>query len=231
MAHLLVLGHGASTGPDLLVSALDSRADHLPWVLHHLTEDPEVPTLDDVAGLLVLGGKMGTYDDDSWLEPERALLREAVATGVPTFGICLGAQQLGVALGGAVERQPAMHLALAGLTRSAAGRDHEVLAGWPDGARAIFHHNDNVVTLPEGAVVLLEGTPGVPSAWRDASDTAIVVQFHPEASPATVRHWEEARDQVDEDYLARVEAAAPFTRAVGVSLVLRWLDTRVLPRA
>lgn len=231
MPHLLVLRHGPLVGPDQLVESLDGRADQLPWVEHDLTEEGTVPTLDDVAGLLVLGGIMGVHDDDPWLEGERALLREAVAAGVPTFCVCLGAQQLGMALGGEVTRLPATNISLPGLTRTGAGREHEVLAGWPDDAPAVFHHDDVVSTLPDGATVLLEGAPGVTSAWCDATDTAIAVQFHPEVSPGSVRAWEELRDDVREDYLAEVTAAAPFSKAAGVALVLRWVDTRVMPRA
>lgn len=231
MSHLLVLRHGPLAGPDLLVPPLDGRAQQLPWVEHDLTEDPAVPGVDDLAGLLVLGGTMGVHDEDPWLEPERALLLEAIAAGVPTFGICLGAQQLGLALGGTVEELPETNVALPGLTRTGAGSEHEVLAGWPDGAAAVFHHDDAVTTLPDGASVLLEGAAGVTAAWCDATDTAIAVQFHPEVSPASVRAWEEHRGEVREDFLDEVEAAAPFLRAAGLSLVLRWVDTRVIPRA
>lgn len=231
MPHLLVLRHGPLVGPDQLVESLDGRATQLPWVEHDLTEDPTVPSLDDVAGVLVLGGIMGVHDDDPWLEGERSLLRDAVAAGIQTLGICLGAQQLGMALGGEVSRLPATNISLPALTRTGAGTEHEVLAGWPDGAPAVFHHDDVVSTLPDGATVLLEGAAGVTSAWCDDSDTAIAVQFHPEASPATVRAWEELHDDLREDYLAEVAAAAPFTKAAGVSLVLRWVDSRVLPRA
>lgn len=231
MSHLLVLHHGAITGPDQLVPSLDGRAAQLPRVDHDLTADPSLPSLDEVAGLLVLGGTMGVHDDDPWLADERALLREAVDAGVPTFGICLGAQQLGLALGGEVTRLPTMHRSVSALTRTGAGAEHEVLAGWPDGAPAVFHHDDAVSTLPDGAVVLLEGAAGVTSAWCDESDTAIAVQFHPEASPATVRAWEEDRGDVREDYLDQVAGVGPFARAAGVSLVLRWVDSRVLPRA
>lgn len=231
MPHLLVLRHGPLAGPDLLVPSLDGRAEQLPWREHDLAEDPEVPGVDDLAGLLVLGGPMGVHDDESWLEPERALLLEAIATGVPTFGICLGAQQLGLALGGTVESLPATNISLPALTRTGAGAEHEVLAGWPDGAPAVFHHDDAVTELPDGATVLLEGAAGVTAAWCDQTDTAIAVQFHPEVSPATVRTWEEHRGDVRDDYLDEVEGAAAFIRAAGVSLVLRWVDTRVLPRA
>lgn len=231
MPYLLVLRHGPLVGPDLLVPSLDGRAEQLPWREHDLTADPTIPGVDDLAGLLVLGGQMGVHDDEPWLEPERALLLEAVAAGVPTFGICLGAQQLGVALGGTVEPLPATNISLPALTRTGAGAEHEVLAGWPDGAPAVFHHDDAVTELPDGAAVLLEGAAGVTAAWCDRTDTAIAVQFHPEASPATVRTWEEHRGNARDDYLEAVEAAAPFIRAAGVALVLRWVDTRVMPRA
>lgn len=232
MSHLLVLRHGPLVGPDLLTAPLDARAEQLPWVEHDLTQDPSLPTPDGtLAGLLVLGGIMGVHDDDAWLESERTLLRTAVEAGVPTFGICLGAQQLGAALGGQVQRLPATNIAQPGLSRTAEGREHEVFAGWPDSGPAVFHHDDGVTTLPDGARVMLEGCDGVTSAWCDVTDTALAVQFHPEASPATVRAWEERRGDVREDFLAEVEAAAPFTRAAGVSLVLRWVDSRVLPRA
>lgn len=238
MPHLLVLGHGPGVGPDLLRAPLDGRSATLAWREHDLTVDPTVPALTaDVAGLVVLGGQMNTDDDDPWLEPERALLREAVASGVPTLGICLGAQQLAAALGGEVVHRPdGRHAAVSGLERTEAGVSHDVLAGWPDGAPAVFHHGDEVATLPQGAVPLLAGSEGAHPAWVDATDTALAVQFHPEASATTVRGWQERLGaaegrEPDEVFLADVAAAAAFTRAAGVGLVMRWVDTRVVPRA
>lgn len=235
MPHLLVLRHGPTVGPDLLRDPLDQRTGTLGWVEHDLTEDPTVPSLDDVAGLVVLGGQMDVDDDDAWLEPERELLRTAVADRVPTLGICLGAQQLGVALGGAVVHREARHVAVSPLDRTDDGRDDDVVAGWPDGAPALFHHRDEVATLPDGARLLLTGGDGAAPAWTDASGTAHAVQFHPEASTDTVRSWRalvgDEEGGPDEEFLARTEAAAPFLRAAGVGLVMRWVDTRVVPRA
>jgi GMP synthase (glutamine-hydrolysing) len=238
VSHLLVLSHGPGVGPDLLRSPLDGRAASLVWRQHDLVREPTVPRLTaDVAGLVVLGGQMNTDDDETWLEPERALLREAVAAGVPTLGICLGAQQLGAALGGSVVHRPAgRHAAVSPLRRTEAGGSHDVVAGWPDGAPALFHHGDEVATLPRDAVPVLDGSDAAHPAWVDATDTALAVQFHPEASPATVNRWRgrvtgDQEGEIDEAFLADVEAAAPFTRAAGVGLVMRWVDTRVVPRA
>ena len=56
-----------------------------------------------------MGGTMGVADDDAfaWLEPERRLLAAAVAAGITTLGVCLGAQQLALATGGTVSPGPA----------------------------------------------------------------------------------------------------------------------------
>ena len=62
------------------------------------------PALSDTGGLVVLGGPMGVHDvvDYPWLLAERELLVEAVEEGIPVLGVCLGAQQLALALGAEV---------------------------------------------------------------------------------------------------------------------------------
>ena len=231
--HLLVLRHGPLVGPSTLVGPLDGRAGQLPWREVDLDAGAELPDLAGVTGLLVLGGVMDHDDADPWLAPERDLLVAAVDTGVPVLGVCLGAQQLGRALGGEVSTLPQVNAALAPLHRTAAGRDHDVVAGWPDGAPALFHNHDVVSRLPDGAVPLLEGTVPGAIAWRDATDTALAVQFHPEATPDGVEAWSRRTDEPPYDrdeFLARVTASAASVRAAGVALVARWLDVRVLPR-
>lgn len=234
MAHLLVLTHGPLVGPARLRPLLDGRAATLPWRAVDLDGGEPLPALtDDVAGVVALGGIMDVDDDDPWLGPERDLLAAAVADGTPVLGVCLGAQQLGLALGGAVGSLPAVHGAVAPLRRTAGGRDHGVVAGWPDGARALFHHGDVVTTLPPGAVPLLEGDVPSVAAWRDADDVALAVQFHPEADADVLARWTALQDDPPYDaqeLVARARAADPRVRAACVGLVARWLDERVLSR-
>ncbi|MFD0659668.1 type 1 glutamine amidotransferase [Thermocatellispora tengchongensis] len=57
-------------------------------------------------GLIVLGGEASAWDDEGypWLAATRRLLRRAVESGVPTLGVCLGAQLMTLACGGEVNR-------------------------------------------------------------------------------------------------------------------------------
>jgi GMP synthase (glutamine-hydrolysing) len=68
--------------------------------------DPLPADLTGHDGLVVLGGSMAAWEDDvaPWLPATRRLLAEGVERGLPTLGVCLGAQLLALATGGRVER-------------------------------------------------------------------------------------------------------------------------------
>ena len=58
--------------------------------------------LDNLDLVVVLGGPLSANDDYPALHQEQAYLKEAITQGKPVFGVCLGAQLLAKALGGAV---------------------------------------------------------------------------------------------------------------------------------
>lgn len=152
--------------------------------------DP-LPGLDGHAGLLVLGGSMGAYDDAThpWLGPVKALLREAVARRLPTLGICLGHQLLAVACGGRVDRNPAGRtIGLVKLGLADAAHGDPMLGQVTDGAAAVRWNQDIVVEPPPGASVLATDDSGTPYAVR-VGERAWGVQFHPEAGLDLIRDW------------------------------------------
>lgn len=175
----------------------------------------ELPAdLSGYAGLVVLGGEMGAYDDDiaPWLPATRGLLAAAVAEGVPTLAICLGHQLLAVATGGRVARSAAGQQGgtlPVGLSPAAAA--DQLFAAVPAGSVATHWNNDLVVEPPPGAVELARTPAGV-QALR-LGEVAWGVQFHPEVDLGLVRRWAatdvgagELTPERAETWLAEVES-------------------------
>jgi GMP synthase (glutamine-hydrolysing) len=154
----------------------------------------DVPELATYDAFLVLGGPMGAEDDEKhpWLGPVKDRVREAVATGLPTLGICLGHQLIAVALGGTVGRNPRgqqVGLLPVGWTSEAAGDE---LVGALASPRRGVQWNDDVVTrLPDGATLLAATAAGEVQAARFAP-AVWGVQLHPEVDVEVLRPWAES---------------------------------------
>lgn len=171
--------HVPFEGPAVLADLCAARG----WTLAVTRSDlgQPLPSLDDVDLLVVLGGPMGVYDaaDFPFLDAEAALLRAAVARGLPTLGICLGAQLLAHALGARVYPGPAKEVGWWPVSRVTA-----------DGLGALFpavftplHWHGDTFDLPAGAT-LLASTDVVPHQ-AFAVGRAVGVQFHLEATAAS----------------------------------------------
>jgi GMP synthase (glutamine-hydrolysing) len=145
-----------------------------------------VPPSVEGDALIVLGGAMGAYDDEvaPWLPSVRQLMRSAIDDGVPTLGICLGAQLLAVAAGGRVER---------GAAGPEIGLDEVVVTSGDDLLTAgpmpvVQWHYDAITYLPEFAPVLASSAAYPIQAFR-VGEVAWGLQFHIEATADIVRTW------------------------------------------
>lgn len=220
---LLVVHHDEIAGLAHLAESLAAR--DLDVVEVDATTD-ELPDPSAHDGVLVLGGRQSVAGElDDWVGPELAFLRAADAAEVPVFGICLGSQLLGLAHGGEVAPREEAEKAIVALHRTAPGRADDIVAGWPDGAPGLAHHNDEVVVLPDEAEQLLLGSDGA-TMWRLRNSYAI--QTHPEAGVESLRLWMDAALSEpapgDDDLLEAAATSDAFMRAAGVSLVMRWVD-------
>lgn len=189
--------------------------------------------LDDHAGLLVLGGSMGAYDDEAhpWLPEVRELVRGAALHEVPALGICLGHQLAAVALGGAVQANPGgQQIGVLDVGWTPAAED-DPLFGTLTGARVATQWNNDIVNiLPAGAEVLAQLPTGELQAARFAP-TVWGVQWHPEAGEEIIRPWADndrdaaAERGVDLDkYLDEVAAARDELRAAWQPLATRFAE-------
>lgn len=180
--------------------------------------EPLPDEVDDGA-LIVMGGPMGATDDADvpWLRPTKALLADAVERGLPTLGVCLGAQLLAVATGGAVERGSAgPELGLDTVEISVADALFDVGT-----IPVVQWHYDTVTLLPPAATLIGSSARYASQAFR-VGDAAWGVQFHVEATPEMVRDWA-AAEQLDESALADpVVAAGPALRETGERVARRF---------
>ncbi|MBD5786630.1 type 1 glutamine amidotransferase [Cellulosimicrobium terreum] len=195
--------------------------------------DP-VPTASEVGdGLVVLGGSMTAHDEvrAPWLPAVRDLLAGAATSGVPTLAVCLGAQLLAVAGGGAVEVAPPPGRELGATCvfwRHEAAADPVLgaLAGGEAPTRYVVNaHADAIVDLPPGAVWLASSNMYPYQAFRLGS--ALGVQFHPEASREMLEGWCDGDSSVDAaEVLAGLDAHADDV-AAGSARLARAFVTQV----
>lgn len=169
--------------------------------------------LDEVDGVVCMGGEMGAYDDADhpWLVALRSLLGAAVRRRLPVLGVCLGGQLLAAATGGAVRRAAggpeAGTLLIA--KRDVAAHD-PLFAQLPLTPDVIQFHYDEIFRL--GATLLASSPRYANQAFRVGA-AGYGLQCHIETSPATVLSWAN-RDtagnfpphQLDPDHLAQVHA-------------------------
>jgi GMP synthase-like glutamine amidotransferase len=138
-----------------------------------------VPSLDELAGLVVLGGPMGVGDVEQhpYLAGEIDLLAAAVAADVPVLGVCLGAQLLACALGGTVGPAGVAEVGIGNVALTPAGERDGVLG--PSGRVVpVLHWHEDTFTIPPGAESLASSDRCVNQAFRVGR--AYGLQFHAE---------------------------------------------------
>jgi GMP synthase-like glutamine amidotransferase len=211
---VLVVQHEPDTGAGSFGGWLAAAGLTLD-VCHPYAGD-ELPPLPAYDGLLVLGGAMGPADDERcpWLPATRALLAEAVAAGVPAFGICLGAELLALGCGGAVRRGIAgPELGVLGVDLEPAAADDSVFAALPSRSRVVQWHWEEIAALPEGSV-RLASSPAYPHQAFRVGAAAWGVQGHPEVTGDIAAAWARedsplllAEGRAPDDLVAEVRAA------------------------
>ena len=225
MARALIVQHTPTEGLGWLQEWLPDAGVHVHPIHPYLGH--RVPPSVEGDALIVLGGPMGAYDDNEapWLPAVRSLLSTAIDDGVPTLGICLGAQLLAVAAGGEVIKGPAGP-EIGVLDVEVAVSDDLMTEGT---LPVVQWHYDAVSRMPAAATLLASSKSYEVQAFR-VGDVAWGVQFHPEATLPMVAEWAE-EDQANirtmlgrtpEDIVGDMADAQARVAAAGEELARRF---------
>ncbi len=140
--------------------------------------------LEGYDGVAWTGCSLTIYEDDPRVARQIELARAAYAAGVPGFGSCWAAQIAVVAVGGTVRANPRGREM--GIARKIAltpeGRSHPLYEGKPPVFDAFISHEDEVVHLPAGAVLLASNAFTRVQAVAVSSERGTFwgLQYHPE---------------------------------------------------
>ena len=179
----VLVANEADADPGLVGRALRARGYSF---TEFLREDHENwPSLDGFDLVVAMGSNWSTYWEDvaAPVSSEQRLLADAIARGLPILGVCFGAQQLAIVLGGSVSK----------------AQTHEI--GWHqvfpvpettgttplslvEGPWMQWHYDR--FSVPSGATVLADSPVG-PQAM--VCGRTLALQFHPEATESIVRLW------------------------------------------
>jgi GMP synthase (glutamine-hydrolysing) len=144
--------------------------------------------LTDYGAVIAFGGGMQTDQEDRypWLRVAIDALAETLALGVPTLGVCLGAQVLARAAGGHVGPAPQAEWGWNAVELTDPATEDPLFSGLPR-TFDVFQWHSYAFGLPPRAVALAR-SPVCLQSYRIGS-TAWGVQWHPEVTAESVLLW------------------------------------------
>jgi GMP synthase-like glutamine amidotransferase len=183
-------------------------------------------TLTGLDGLVVMGGPMAAYSDEGFpsRNAELILVGDAINSGKPTLGVCLGAQLVAVAAGGSsYSGTSGGEIGWLRVTATEECLEDSLFAGVPKELTVLQWHGDTF-DLPPGAALLMS-SPTYPNQAFRIGDVVWGLQFHLEldapalegfleASASELRDIPDEPDGMRRDTPSAVHALSPWRDVV-----------------
>lgn len=182
----------------------------------------ELPNVDDIDLLVIMGGPMSVNDknDYPWLEDEKKFIKSAIELGVPTLGICLGAQLIASSMGGEVYPNSVKEIGWFPIQAAKSASDG--VFEFPEEIE-VFHWHGETFSLPLGAAIIAESEGCKNQAFQIGANV-IGLQFHLETTPNSAQAIvENCRDElVEGEYIQSAEEilSAPQERYSSINSLM-----------
>ena len=193
------------------------------------------PSLDGYEALIILGGPMNSDQIETYpnLITEVEIIREAVDKDMSVLGICLGAQLLAKALGGAVSRNRTREIGWCDVELTAAGTDDPVLSTF-ESQQQVFQWHEDGIELPPGTRHLATSRDSDVQAFG-YGEHVYGFQFHLEVNQSLIERWltVPANQATLQDEVGRIDpdgirvqssGAVSALEALSRATFSRWID-------
>ncbi|MFC7051233.1 glutamine amidotransferase [Hansschlegelia quercus] len=153
------------------------------------TEDLRHRSIVDADLITMLGGPIGVGDEAGYpfLTHEKKLIERRLRRGLPTLGICLGAQLMAAALGARVYRGAGKEIGWGPISLTEDGA-RSALAPLGRAEAHVLHWHGHTFDLPKDATRLAFNENYENQAFSYGRD-ALGLQFHLEAGPLELEEW------------------------------------------
>lgn len=228
MKPIAIFRHSPGEGPGYFATFLDAHS--LPWQLIKIDEGEALPAdVSAFSGLCFMGGPMSVNDDLPWIPAVLTLIRQAVDSGTPVIGHCLGGQLMSKALGGTVGQNPVKEIGWGRVTVT-----DPLALDWTGGATEFdaFHWHGETFTIPAGATGIIESRFCTHQAF--VLGPHLGMQCHVEMTEAMIRLWNRqwaeesatasASVQTPEQMYDGMEERIAAMRRVSDALYSRWIS-------
>ncbi|MDQ6608080.1 MAG: type 1 glutamine amidotransferase [Actinomycetota bacterium] len=193
----LAIVHETDTGPGVFAEAALARGVRIDrWLIAQEASPPAVP--EEYDAVISFGGSQNADQvaQHRWLETENAVLERLLEREVPLLGVCLGAQLLAQAAGGAVRPAAQPEIGWREVRTTDAGREDPVIGALGPRFPALEWHSYEFL-LPPRATSLARSDACL-QACR-IGERAWGIQFHAEVTLADYESW---IDQYRDDLLS-----------------------------
>jgi GMP synthase-like glutamine amidotransferase len=145
-----------------------------------------LPAIADIDALAIMGGPMNIYQhrDHPWLLKEKRFIEQAIGAGVPTIGVCLGAQLIADVLGARVAQNPQLEIGWFEVETVTATDQEGLLNDLPSRFTA-FHWHGDAFDIPSGATRLAQ-SEACPNQAFAYGRHVLGFQFHLEYSAQSI---------------------------------------------
>ena len=191
----LVIMHVESEGPGTLGSFLENRGVRLSFGRLYAGDSipPDVGSWDLIVSL---GGPMNVYEEEQYpfLRDETLFLQTAILAGVPTLGVCLGAQMIAKAAGAQVVKSPEKEVGWGTVVLTDDGAREPLFRGLPRVLNVLQWHED-MFHIPAGGTLLASSDACPHQAFRFRN--ALGLQFHVEVTEDMLSEWFRGMPELD----------------------------------